>query len=244
MKKLLVSVALLFSMNTVSEAANISYLGKKDNMSVMLLEGAIEVGDLQRVELEYEKARENSNSVFLMLSSLGGNVDEAMRIGDFVEDKNIGTIVPALIGECVSSCVFILAGGDSKTIKGPVGIHRPYISDVSIGGSSGARTLGQYIEKIKTYLDKKGIAPSLAEDMFSVPPEKVKYLTQEELSKYRLDQRNYLKQEANDIEMAKSLGLTRQEYGAKKNQIDRECVDMPHEQEMACFNRIMGTNLK
>lgn len=169
------------------KAASVSYLGYKSGVGMVLLDGQIQTGDLSKVISEYKKAKRESSSVYLMLASPGGSVDEAMKIGDFLEQEQIGAVVPALIGECVSACVLILAGADQKMVNGKVGIHRPFVSDVTIGGAQGAKTLGQYIDLIKRYLDEKGIAPSLAEDMFSVPPEKVKYLTPAEISRYRLD---------------------------------------------------------
>ena len=245
MKNLIIATFTLAA-SLACNSAEINFLGTQNRFSFLHLDGPIQTGDLGKLETEFAriKSREGSTSMILMLSSMGGNVDEAMRIGDFIEKNEIGTMVLEKFGICVSACVFILAAGDHKTIKGKVGIHRPYVSDVSIGGEQGAKTLGQYLERIKAYLDSKGISPSLAEDMFSIPPEKVRYLSPEEISRYRLDQTNYLKQEATDIETAKSLGLTRQEYGARKNQMNRECGGMPHAQMMACINRIMGTNLK
>lgn len=236
----LASLFITLAATSTSFAADVYLLGHQDGISMILFSGAIRSGDLEKVEASYKEAFKRSNAVYLMLSSPGGSVDEAMRIGDFLEEKSIGALVPSTVGQCISACVLILAGGDDKGVKGKVGIHRPFISDVSVGGAQGAKTLGKYIETIKTYLDRKGIAPSLADDMFSIPPEKVKYLSAEDLTRYRLDQRNYLKQEASDVEIAKAHGLTRQEFIRKKNQMELECSGMPSDQMLACTKRIMG----
>lgn len=227
-----------------SDAADVSALGSRNGVSMVLFDGEIQPGDLVKVKAEYKKAAAEREAVYLMLASPGGSVDEAMKIGDFLEQERIGVMVLPLIGPCVSACVFILAGGEDKVVKGKVGIHRPFIGNVSAGGEQGAKTLAKYIELIKGYFDGKGIAPSLAEDMFSIPPEKVRYLSQAELNKYRLDQRNYLKQEAIDIEIAKDYGLTRQEYIQKKNQMTRECTGLSFDQMALCTQRIMGPRIK
>ncbi len=225
------------------KAADVTFLGAKNGAGLVLFDGLIQSGDLAKLKYEYKKGLKESPIIYLVLASPGGSVDEAMKIGDFLDQEQIGAMVLPQMGECNSACVFILAGAEDKIVKGKVGIHRPYISDVSIGGEQGAKTLGKYIETIKIYLDAKGIAPSLADDMFSIPPEKIKYLSQNELARYRLDQKNYLKQENIDIEIARSYGLTRQEYMQKKIQMTRECSGLSHEQMYQCTLRIMGPKI-
>ncbi len=241
--RILIGIIVTLCALGVAKAADVYALGSQDGVSMMLFDGAIQSGDLTKVKTEYSKARRESSSVYMMLASPGGSVDEAMKIGDFLEQEKIGAIVPSMIGECISACVLILAGGEDKWVKGKIGIHRPYIENVSIGGDQGAKTLGQYVNLIKRYLDGKGIPPSLADDMFSVPPEKIKYLSPAEVSNYRLDQRNYLKQEALDIEIARSYGLTRQQYMQKKNQMNRECAGLSFDQMAVCTSRIMGPRI-
>lgn len=206
MKNWLVAALLAAS---AAQAAEISNLPEQKGVSMLLFSGAIEPGDARKVELAVGKAT-LGNSVVLMLLSPGGSVAEAMRIGDFLDKNEIGAMVlPGM--SCSSSCVFILAGANSKTIKGKVGIHRPFVTDLSLTGEAASATLGQVVAKVKDYLDKKGIAPSLADDMFSVEPHKIRYLTDDELSRYRLDQPNYMKQERRDIQTATEMGITRQE---------------------------------
>lgn len=235
-----------------TQAADVMYTGTKEGMSFVFFSGPIEAGDLQKIVKELGKVQPGKNKydprldaevhAFLMVSSKGGSVDEAMRIGDYIEEHGIGVMIPQGIGECMSSCVLILAGGDTKTVNGRIGIHRPYLTDLSIGGDAGAKSLSRYIEKIRAYLDEKGIAPSLVDDMFSVPPEEIKYLSKDDVSRYRLNQTNYLKQEKADIEMAKNLGLTRQQYMQKKIRMDKECSNFSsYDQKMKCINEIMGT---
>lgn len=235
-----------------AHAADVMYTGTKEGFSFVFFSGPIQAGDLQKLVKELDKVQPGKNKynpeldaevhAFLMISSKGGSVDEAMRIGDYVEKHEIGVMIPQGIGECLSSCVLILAGGDTKTVNGRIGIHRPYLTDLSIGGDAGAESIRGYIEKIRNYLDGKGIAPSLIDDMFSVPPEEMKYLSKEEVSRYRLNQTNYLKQERADIEMAKDLGLTRQQYMQKKMRMDKECSGFSsYDQKMKCIHEIMGT---
>lgn len=224
-------------------AADISPMGESKGYEMVLLDGPITLGDAQRVKEAFSKVKPTTTHL-LMIDSPGGNVHEAMAIGDYLETNEIGVVIPKMMS-CKSSCVLILAGGDSKNVQGKVGIHRPFITDLELPEGSASTTLNTVQNEIRAYLEKKGIAPSLVDDMFSVEPHKMQILSSRDVSRYRLDQTNYLKQEQTDIKIAKSLGLTRLEYVAKQAQINAECSQLTNqEKQMNCINTIMGTNLK
>ncbi|WP_146204427.1 hypothetical protein [Massilia glaciei] len=237
MKNILLALAFFTTSMSVG-AATVKLLPESKGVSMVFFAGSIEPGDASKVQEEFSKAPP-ANARVILLFSPGGSVKEAMRIGDYLELEEISaSILPNMT--CSSSCVLVLAGADEKTIKGRVGIHRPFVTDLSLGGEAGAATLGRVVEQVKTYLDMKGIAPGLAEDMFSVEPHKIRYLEAEELTRYRLDQTNYLKQERRDIESAKELGVTRQEFIARKARMNAECTEiLDYDVKLACVRRTM-----
>jgi hypothetical protein len=240
-KVILFLSAVLFS-NTII-AGDVELLPESRGFEIVFFNGPIIVGDAAKVAAAFAKAKPTTSHL-LMLNSPGGSVREAMKIGDYLESNEVGVLVPAMMS-CKSSCVLVLAGGDSKSVNGKIGIHRPFITDLEADSSTAAATLLQAEANIRSYLEKKGVAPSLVEDMFSIEPHKMQILTSREVTRYRLDQKNYLKQEETDISIARSLGLTRQQYIEKQARLNAECskyVDM--DQRMNCINAIMGTNLK
>lgn len=128
---------------------------------------------------------------------------------------------------------------------GKIGIHRPFITDLDLPEGAVASAVIRVQNEIRKYLEEKGVAPSLVEDMFSVEPHNMRILTSEEVSRYRLDQGNYIKQEQDDIRRAKRLGLTREEYVQKMAKLNAECTKYTgYDERTACINAVMGTNYK
>ena len=59
-----------------------------------------------------------------LLDNIGGSVAEAIRMGRLLRESGFDTLVPA-DAVCQGSCVYLLAAGRDKTVRGHVGIHRP-----------------------------------------------------------------------------------------------------------------------
>ena len=211
-------------------------LEKGPGIYVILFDGPIQDGDYQKLRKLYEKLGKPPTEI--ALNSLGGSVEEAMRIGDFIEKENISATVPQY---CASSCVLILAGGKYKTVNGRIGIHRPYLTDTSIKPSEISTLFPKLKESIKLYFERKGVSPQLSDDMFSIPPEQVKWLTPNELEKYRLNEENYVKEEQDDIKYANGLGISREEYLMRKKRMNEECAKYKYQYaEMdKCVSQIM-----
>jgi hypothetical protein len=61
----------------------------------------------------------------IQLSSNGGDVEEALRLGRILRKNKIQVIIP-MDSHCYSSCVLLLAGGVARFPVGDVGIHSFY----------------------------------------------------------------------------------------------------------------------
>lgn len=53
----------------------------------------------------------------LLLDSIGGSAAEAMRMGRLLRETGFETLVPAK-GVCQGSCIYLLAAGRKKTVRG------------------------------------------------------------------------------------------------------------------------------
>lgn len=160
----------------------------------------------------------------LAISSEGGLVSEAMKIGRYVRDKKMIVMIPDN-GKCLSSCVYILAAGVSKNPDGTVGIHRPYF--ISPPNHSYDAALKNVLSKSKEYFREMNIPESLAEDMFSIPPSEVKELDKSLLKKYRLNQDDMAWAEENSMREAARNGISRQEYESRYSAYEKyadECA--------------------
>jgi hypothetical protein len=118
----------------------------------------------------------------LLLDSIGGSAAEAMRMGRLLRETGFDTLVPAK-GVCQGSCVYLLAAGRKKTVRGYVGIHRPHFP----AGESAQARLGGLPANPAGYLRDMGVAPSLAADMQAIEPQRMKVLSEQDLARYRLN---------------------------------------------------------
>lgn len=173
----------------------------------LILEGKIEPGDyisvrnFLRDESNFKKI---SGGVFL--ASEGGYLNEAIKIGSLIRALRLSTDVPAspppdaraagspaIRGvdlanprhyQCTSACFLLYVAGIQRNLiwPGRLGIHQPRLEkrpesatddDVMIA-SAGAR------DAIKRYLNNMNVPEKYLDLMYSVPPNEVRWITQEE----------------------------------------------------------------
>lgn len=193
----------------------------------IFLTGPIQKGDARAIEMSIASAQGIGPRIReVFLDSPGGEVEEAFKIGRLIRKHELDTVLP-MNASCLSSCVFVLAAGVNKWRFGLVGIHRPYFTATPIGDiDSGIK---QLLTAAENYLNEMNIPKSLAEEMFSTQPSDIRYLTNEDIERYRLDQPDMAYQEKEDLAEAKRLGLTRVEYMRR--------MKLAEEQENACFKQ-------
>lgn len=124
--------------------------------------------------------------VNVALDSRGGSIWVAMSIGRIIRKYSFMTRVE-VGASCVSACVYLLAAGQARYVGGRVGIHRPYLPN---DGVTSARAKKAQYEGINAqtsqYLEAMGVATSLHERMMQTPPDRVTWLSEQELSTYGL----------------------------------------------------------
>lgn len=97
----------------------------------ILISGTIVKKDLDELNSAVKKISEHivsplSAHYIFYLDSEGGELEPALGIGKTIRDLGALVMVEKH-SQCLSSCVFILAGGASRFVQGIVGIHRPYV---------------------------------------------------------------------------------------------------------------------
>lgn len=113
-----------------------------------------------------------------LLDSIGGSAAESIKMGRLLRESGFETLVPAN-GVCQGSCVYLLAAGHRKIVRGYVGLHRPYYP----GGDS-SLAAGSY--NARSYLRDMDIPLALADDMQGIDPQHIRVLSPQELERYRL----------------------------------------------------------
>lgn len=124
----------------------------------------------------------------VLLNSPGGSVEDALAIGAQVHAMGFATAVEdgAL---CASSCPLILAAGKTRSIApgGSVGIHQIYVAPSDSAGLGPAQAMSDaqsITARITRHLDMVGIDPALWLHALETPPDRLYYLTPEELTAF------------------------------------------------------------
>ncbi len=120
----------------------------------------------------------------VVLDNIGGSVPEAIRMGRLLREAGFDALVPTE-AVCQSTCVYLLAAGHKKTVRGAVGLHRPYFSG---GDSARANAAAKGMTYSPTaYLREMNIPTSLADELQRIEPAKMRLLSSQELARYRLN---------------------------------------------------------
>jgi len=110
-----------------------------------------------------------------------------MEIGRLLRTNGVEVFIPRELS-CISACVLVLAGGAARTIAGKVGIDHPHFLRAAGTRDDVPALLAETKQIMRDYFRSMGVAEDLADAMFSVPNGKVHFLSQDELSQYRLKQ--------------------------------------------------------
>lgn len=125
--------------------------------SGVLIEGMIAKGDYRKLLAFIRDGNFYRFMNIIYIDSNGGDVVEAMRIGNFV-NKLYGNTIVESNGKCLSACVAIWAGGVSRTLggTGQLGLHRISMSRDEISVSKNEKAIKPIAENLESYLLKMG----------------------------------------------------------------------------------------
>ena len=166
-------------------------LANESHYISLSLIGKIEPGDSEKIERrihEIEQPKAIRLRVgMLKLSSPGGDLAEAMRIGRLLRSRQISTFVTS-DASCASACVFILAAGVSRIAFGPVVIHSFFVPGL-LGSGEYAKTskiLDKAVSDSDAYFREMRVSRTLLDAMLQVQHSDAKELSIEELSAFGL----------------------------------------------------------
>lgn len=154
--------------------------------NVLLVHGAIESGDADRFAAYL--ASLGDLTVPVALNSPGGVVDEALKIGRMLRDRDADTaILPGMV--CVSACPYMLAGGGERRVsrRGAVGMHQHYYETPAYLPAFWAVEDIQHGQgRVMEFLIEMGVEPSVMLHSLNTPPDEIYVLVEEELVASRL----------------------------------------------------------
>lgn len=142
--------------------------------------GEIRAGDFDRFLREFASWHEPPAIFFI--SSKGGNLDEAMRMGEVIRESQI----PVWAGDdCFSACVFLYVAGVERYVfnNGRLGLHRPYFEKTYFSNLSSYDASKKY-DDLKNdsirYLQKMGVSQEVIDRMFATSSQNVDLVSEKE----------------------------------------------------------------
>ena len=187
---------------------------------VIEIHGFIQQDDVARLATILQTAGPGA----VKLNSPGGDVMAAMALGRVLRREQ-RSVVMGPDDQCVSACVFVLAGAIERGVfSEKVGIHRPFL--VRDTATTPEQQKGQYanIEKlVKSYLAEMNVDQRLYDDMLRISPQAVRYLTEEELKAYGLFGTDPFYEQANLANRAAQLGISIPELLRRRKAMSTVC---------------------
>lgn len=171
----------------------------------------------------------------LDLDSAGGQVEDAIRAGDFIAGSR-WTVWVREDSICHSACVFLLSAGDVRRIAGEVGIHRLIrMSSTATTRAELNAELRVVYGRVRDYLERNGSSVDVADLMMAVPNRSLRMLSDEELVRFGLDGVNAAQDDLDRLRLKRECGddfVARRDAFARA--FDRRCRE--HASELDKLN--------
>jgi hypothetical protein len=155
---------------TSSVIANVSLDGGGRGRRALAIQGTIGAASASWLREQLDEARLATGDLVL-LSSPGGNLDQALIMGEIIRSRGLGTAVGTADASgrttrsfCASACVLVYAGGTPRYgIEGSaLGVHR-FTSALPVRDpiADAQRITG----RVLSYMSKMGVSPAVVEAM-------------------------------------------------------------------------------
>jgi hypothetical protein len=201
--------------------------------------GPIIAGDEGKLKQILQKDPNITRSThFLNVTSEGGDVEAAIKMGRMIRDAEMFVVVPRY---CRSACVFLLIGAANRVVIGDVAIHRPYFAELSPSLSTkevDAR-YKRLVREVYDYLTEMNVPTILADTMFSIPPNEKHSLTIAELSSYMLDKADPAYLERWMARSAAQAGLSLPVFRQRKSVFDTVSGSLPLNKFQDCQQAVI-----
>jgi hypothetical protein len=149
-------------------------------------EGSIDLGAADRFAEEIAARGEYVKAV--SLNSPGGSVEDALAMSKLIREKGLDTRV-ATKALCASSCPLIFAGGVAREAaeNAILGVHQVFNAGQDRPSPEQAMSEAQRTTaRIARHLDDMGIGDGLWIHALETPPDRLYYLTPEEMAEFKL----------------------------------------------------------
>ena len=168
LRRLVAHIVLGIAISAVPLASTPSQGASQNRGSVLLLSGVIQPGAFQRFKAELA----NKKPDLIVVDGPGGRVFEAILIGTEIRRRGLPTLVRRN-RSCASACTIVFLSGRTKILEpgASLGMHA---ATTGAGADAGGTNL------MYGYLRRVGMPTSMAQQMATVPPSEIRWLTRSE----------------------------------------------------------------
>lgn len=155
---------------------------------MVVISGQIQNGDYQKTYQVLKKIYKDGDigSTVVMLKSPGGDVREAIKIGNLIEKLKLITMVDYIDG-CYSACLYIYVSGLPRSTAIKIGVHRPTFNKEyfkNIGPGQAEKRYNKMMQETNDYLREKGVSEELITIIVNTSSNSMRLLTFDEVQKY------------------------------------------------------------
>ncbi|QFI70240.1 ATP-dependent Clp protease proteolytic subunit [Sinorhizobium alkalisoli] len=152
---------------------------------VLLAEGTIDLGAAARFAEEIGKRGEYVKTV--ALNSPGGSVEDALAMSKLIRERQLDTKV-ASRALCASSCPIVFAGGVARIAEkdAVVGVHQVFSGSGQTTAEQAMSAAQSTTARVARHLHSMGIGAGLWINALETPPDRLYYLTAEEMADFNL----------------------------------------------------------
>ena len=183
--------ALTFALGWSSHAATFKYAPfdprVPDSSEAVYISGPIEAGDLEKLRALIRPDVWRFKKSTVVLASNGGDVVEAMKIGDVIRSSYVSVFVNKNVGVCASACFLLYVSAVERGATYPaLGVHRPYFGHEHFAGLSlvdAERKQIKLFDAFREFLTKREVPQDIQEGMFSLASNEIKWLTWKDIDR-------------------------------------------------------------
>ena len=159
--------------------------GHHGQYPTLVLRGEIKPGDYDRLFEYVTKNNVDLNAIMITLASPGGDVSEALKLGQLFKSIFARVAVGPATGRCASACFILYASAVYRaSAPGFVGIHRPYVSRErlqTLSPSAAEALETSALSAAEGYLHELRVPSSIVDVMFENASTEIHWLDLDEL---------------------------------------------------------------
>lgn len=182
----------------------------------------------------------------VMIESPGGDVDAALIAGRALRQARATIFVNGSPDKatCSSSCIFLVAGAVERYFFGGLAIHNFFVVSEELTYDEVTKTRRRLEASIRSFLVEMNVSPQLYDRMLSVPPQRLRLLTEQERDDLGLGSTDPTFQDFRHGQQATRHGTDKTTYIARLGTLIAICGQPPSSPPLPDLESLTSAKLK